>query len=281
MLSRYFDPNKSFLSLKIFWFVIALMFSVAILIFIVIYFNTPMHFDFSADGFSGFIDIFKFPLSLLALIIPIVVLLASNHRSEQTKKQIEISMIQNIFQNHYKHIEEFSKYINQVSDIEVKPMVIHRLIFPKAVTGTYDSSANVINEYKSFVFDSLRKLSTFSPDESHLKQKINEIRRDCTMILLKIGFENESLEKFEAKETSYFMIEAISGNTDIYSSVYSILVLLIKPLSFLDKYYYFSLNYETTSSTAKLLNFNLSKHITSDPDRLNILTTEIYELVSA
>jgi hypothetical protein len=281
MLSQYFDPNKSFLNLKIFWFVIALMSSAAALIFIIIYINTPMHLDLSADGFSGFIDIFKFPLSLLALIIPIVVLLASNHRSEQTKKQIEIATSQNIFQNHYKHIEEFSKYINQVSAIEVKTAVIHRMIFPNSVAGTYDSCENLINNYKSFIIESLTKLSSFSSDEMLLKQRINEIRKDCIKNLSNMGFEKKSLEKFEAEETISFMGEAIRANTDIYPSLYSILVLLIKPLVFLDKYYYFSLNYETTTSTAKIINFDFHKHITSAPDRLNILTAEICELVSA
>ncbi|MFZ6730608.1 hypothetical protein ACO0LG_01615 [Undibacterium sp. Ji42W] len=107
---KMFDPKKSLLELRIVQlaFVIPLIFSVAIAIAIIC--NTNLYFKFSADGFNEMFNLFKIPFGFLGLIIPLVALCASNHRSEQTKAQINQSAEQNHFSNRFKHLEEFEKH---------------------------------------------------------------------------------------------------------------------------------------------------------------------------
>ncbi len=129
---------KSFLSLKILWLVVGVLVVISCIISGVISYNSKLYWDFSADGFNCFISLFRFPLGISALIIPIVALLAANHRSEQTKKQIELANTQNVFQNYYKHVEEFTKYVNSIeSKLFFSVRKLHKYLYPYSKDGRY------------------------------------------------------------------------------------------------------------------------------------------------
>ncbi|WP_182038966.1 hypothetical protein [Vibrio alginolyticus] len=149
-LSDQFDPHSSFITLPIVWQVASLLVGTSTFISIVIICNTPITWDFSADGFNYFISTFRFPIAILALIIPIIALLAANHRSEQTKEQIRAANQQNIFTNYYKHLEEFKKYVDtlnipSVTDIEIRKL--HRKLFPDALYGDLSPNINLAQEF--------------------------------------------------------------------------------------------------------------------------------------
>ncbi|OBV39785.1 hypothetical protein ASR47_10127 [Janthinobacterium psychrotolerans] len=94
---------------------------------------TAYPFDFSGTGFNKFAELYKVPAAFLAIGFTLVGLCAANHRSEQTKRQIERTSLQitlsndqialtkkqNIFSNHYKHREEFEKFLKRLHDNEV------------------------------------------------------------------------------------------------------------------------------------------------------------------
>jgi hypothetical protein len=84
-------------------------------------------------------------LAIAALIIPIVALLAANHRSEQTKEQIRVTNAQNVFSNYYKHIDEFNKYLSSRVDKEVDLRFSHSNIYPYASMGDYSLSEKLIS----------------------------------------------------------------------------------------------------------------------------------------
>ncbi|WP_135457657.1 hypothetical protein [Vibrio echinoideorum] len=140
MTSKYFDPQKSFLHLQVVWGAISALLTFAIVIALVIIFNTSLVWDLSANGFNYFIFVFRFPLGILAMIIPIVALLAANHRSEQTKEQIKATGLQNNFSNYYKHLEEFVKYsqenLKDIQDLDFR--LIHKRIYPNSQEGDYE-----------------------------------------------------------------------------------------------------------------------------------------------
>ncbi|WP_330961181.1 hypothetical protein [Photobacterium sp. 53610] len=150
MFSKWFDPNKSFLSLGVVWIVIGLLTGIAVLISAAIIVNSFLVWDFSYLGFNNFIVVFKVPLGVLALIIPLVALLAANHRSEQTKEQIRLNGIQNNFSNYYKHREEFEKWLEQFNFRNMKgARIIHDQIFPNSKSGDYTISDQLIFDIES------------------------------------------------------------------------------------------------------------------------------------
>tara|TARA_R110001606_G_scaffold262006_3_gene410524 strand:+ start:1675 stop:2538 length:864 start_codon:yes stop_codon:yes gene_type:complete len=65
-------------------------------------------------------EIFKIPVWLLALSLPLTGLVAAHHRSVQTSKQIDLTMENNTFSNYYKHIEHFeNRYKNFEVDLDL------------------------------------------------------------------------------------------------------------------------------------------------------------------
>ncbi|MGR5150210.1 hypothetical protein ACQKP8_27145 [Photobacterium alginatilyticum] len=159
-----FDPLKSFVQLPILWVVVSLITIISSVVFISIIVNTDLIWSFDANGFNLFLSYFKVPLSILALIIPIVALLAANHRSEQTREQIRISNSQNSFSNHYKHIEEFEKYL--ASHLHVLSVVnirkAQRGIFPNTINGDFSISDAVKNDFDNECYNLMSIINQFS-----------------------------------------------------------------------------------------------------------------------
>lgn len=159
---KFFNPNQSFFSLPIFQitaFTITLI-SISIATLIA---NSPdykLNFNLSYEGFNNLLTIFKFPIGVAALLIPAIAILVANHRSEQTKAQMELTARQillsedqlkivqknNNFSNHYKHSDEFEKYIENYQNDKNKiasflyPRELHSKIFPESKQGNYSVS---------------------------------------------------------------------------------------------------------------------------------------------
>ncbi|WP_419243569.1 hypothetical protein ACN08P_19880 [Photobacterium leiognathi subsp. mandapamensis] len=136
-----FSPNKSLIQLRVLWIVVGIISLISTICFILIYKNSNIITDITYHGFNMFIVIYRVPLSILALIIPIIALLAANHRSEQTREQIRLANDQNNFSNYYKHIEEFEKYSSKISTenkIEFKSTrKLYKKLFPNARNGDF------------------------------------------------------------------------------------------------------------------------------------------------
>lgn len=153
-------PHITFLKLKA---VVYVIFTILVLAFIVtltiVCLTSGLKFNFSSEGWNSGLDIFKVPLGLLAASIPLIALLAANHRSVQSKAQMELTQSQiqlsqsqiqltqtnNYITDYYKHVDEFQKYVEtQVNTITsadgnvvrvAYPRKLHKMIFPKAKLG--------------------------------------------------------------------------------------------------------------------------------------------------
>lgn len=153
-MNSLFDPQKSLLSLPVFKALVIIHTTIAISASITIVKNSNLHFELSYSGFNFFIEAFRLPLAILALIIPTVALLASNHRSVQTAAQIKAANSQNTFSNHYKHLEEFEKYCKDVFEEAngiSKPRILHKLIYPNSKHGSFLVSEKYIESIEIYI----------------------------------------------------------------------------------------------------------------------------------
>lgn len=111
---------------------------------------SELKFDGSYRGFNQFIEYFRFPIAVLATSIPLGAIYATNHRSEQTKKQIVTTNVQNNFINYYKHIEEFEKYASNHFENHGTHLISARETYNKLFTnsknGDYTLSNTIVNE---------------------------------------------------------------------------------------------------------------------------------------
>ncbi len=156
MASKHFDPHTSFIHLPVVKLTVLILFSISIFLSTVIVFKSDIEWDFSYNGFNDALVIFRFPLGILATIIPIVALLAANHRSEQTKEQIRVTNAQNIFSNYYKHMEEFSKYLDPLVNnkgiaVDIDTRYTHSNFFSNAKDGDYSLSSKALTSINSLV----------------------------------------------------------------------------------------------------------------------------------
>jgi len=130
----HLKSDKHLTTLPEFWIAIFIPIGIAILITIVIVINSDLTLDLSYSGFNSTIVVFKVPLSIAALSFPFVALVATNHRSRQSSKQIQLATDQNNFANYFKHKEEFIKLLEK---LETKwninfyePDILYEDLFP-------------------------------------------------------------------------------------------------------------------------------------------------------
>jgi hypothetical protein len=142
--SKLFNPNVSFFSLTIVWVTFILITGIALLLIIIA--NSSINYQLcgSAECYNNFITLFKLPLGILSLLIPIGAIFAVQHRSEQSIAQIKTSEGQNNFVNYYKHLEEFGKYLKTKSiDTKVHANQSHAVIFEEGRNGDFNISESI------------------------------------------------------------------------------------------------------------------------------------------
>ena len=145
-----FNPNKGFFELWVVrgTFLIITLLSCAVIAGI--YDTAPLVKCYTAVCFNNTLINYKVPLGIFSTLIPIIAVYAANHRSEQTKRQIELSQEQNNFTNYYKHLEEFEKYFDKVEEKTTRKGLgaydarsIHNIFFPDGVKGNLHTLAPV------------------------------------------------------------------------------------------------------------------------------------------
>lgn len=168
MSRDWFDASKSFLELPLVRFTFGGTFLLAVILVTIIATNTAIKWDLSANGFNYALEVFKFPLGVLALLIPLMAIFAAAHRSEQIKKQIEVTADQNRFANYYKHKEEFVKFINNLdSQLTNKDIYrMHKAYFDGIEKFTthvdqviYEDIKNIYDDLEAY-FEALTKVQS-------------------------------------------------------------------------------------------------------------------------
>ncbi|MGK5080290.1 hypothetical protein [Janthinobacterium sp. HLX7-2] len=169
-----FSPEKSLFSLPVVRWCAGTSAIIAITITIAITFSLRhLPFDLSAHGFNYFSELYKVPAAFLAIGFTLVGLCAANHRSEQTKRQIErttsqialtnnqieLTKSQNNFSNYYKHIDEFEKYFNEnnhgIGNNLKFSRSLHGNIFTKSRDGNYEIDERFIALLHNFLISIL------------------------------------------------------------------------------------------------------------------------------
>lgn len=149
-----------------------------LLLFVSIYNNPKLELCFTSLCINYFFELYKYPLSILGLSVPLTAIAAALHRSEETSLQIEASnkqfnetLKQNVFNNYIKHKEDFFDLIEK---IEIKCQCrfidapsLYKKIFPR-------------NGYSSFDFFAHNNDGTITNAPNKLLEKLD---RDARQIL--------------------------------------------------------------------------------------------------
>ena len=148
----------------LFW--IALLFPIVsgVLLFVVSFISNNNYVKcFTSECVNNFFDLYKFPLSIFGLSVPLTAIVAALHRSEEANLQIEETLKQNTFNNYIKHQEDFFKLLEKIeskcSCRFTDPLTLYRRIFPK-------------NNYSSFTFAAHTKQETDIPNTNEFLESL-------------------------------------------------------------------------------------------------------------
>jgi len=164
-----FDPEKSLFELPTVKTIAIVTGASTSIVIVVIYVTSNLSFQSGYSGINNLIEIFKIPLGILAIGLSLIGLCGANHRSEQTRKQIErtakqidlstlqieATRSQNNFSNYYKHAEEFSKLCSRIKGIRSvnSPQKLHTKIFPQAQVGIFTIDRGIVQEFENYGSD--------------------------------------------------------------------------------------------------------------------------------
>lgn len=161
-----FDPEKSLFELPaVRWIFATTVLSAAIVVMAIVGYG-KLEPEWSYSGFNRAIEIFRFPIGILAVGLSLIGLCGANHRSEQTRRQLERSSTQidistsqieatrsqNNFANYYKHSEEFAKLCLKFTSIGKvnSPKRLHTKLFPDALHGNFTISPKALAEFRDY-----------------------------------------------------------------------------------------------------------------------------------
>lgn len=273
MKTTLFNPEKSFLHLGIVWFAVLVLLVLSLIISGIIIYYSPLTLDLSSDGFNYFVSVFRFPLGILTLIIPIVALLAANHRSEQTKEQIRITGIQNNFANYFKHLEEFIKHLEK----QPKPKdiaggrYIHKMIYPNSQFGNYEINKVLIDAWESSKSLTLELFNNYPTDymKGIGEEKLDEYISNVMTLTSHLHEEgHDSKENYKRGSPCVLTLNADSHYYGTYlSQSLGLIQSMINSITIIDKLCQFSVDYESLLDDELRKKFILHDyHVTTQED---------------
>lgn len=154
--SKYLcDPTANTSSLGVFRDITKLYAFVMLVVITLVTADLMTNYTFSPsiNGLNEFVlVVLKVPVSISAVYISVIGLIALNHRSEQTRVQIAETRGQNIFSNHFKHREYFIEYAKELYPERFNTktgrlIIIYRHLFPKSLGGDLTLNNNIIHDF--------------------------------------------------------------------------------------------------------------------------------------
>jgi hypothetical protein len=134
-------------------------------------------------GYATFIEIFKLPLAVLAIIVPFNAFYISYIRSEQSRIQIQLLSSANNFSNYYKHFEEFEKHLKRnLGDLEnYNVNFLYKAFYPNSISGDYSVCDTAIHDLERMI-NSFSKIIYSTANENLIAKKF-ELRKRVVLHL--------------------------------------------------------------------------------------------------
>jgi hypothetical protein len=231
-MKNFFDPEKSLFELRSVQWCVGIFLTISLLASLSIAYNARyVPFEFSGIGFAKFADLYKVPAAFIAIGLSLVGLCGANHRSEQAKHQMHLTRSQNIFSNHFKHIEEFEKFLSSMhkksletiqrnnkkllkamqSDVDEPYLYINEhqyrklytYIFPKSRAGVLEISQNSLNRIDQIIKESILILDQVTSARPEQRKEI---------VLSFSAKINELCDDFQIAEYDYFLPHQDNGD---------------------------------------------------------------------
>jgi len=201
---------------------------IAISVGVVFTIETSLSWDLTPDGMNAFLNIFKLPIGIASLALPLAAVVAANHRSMQTAKQILEQNSQNIFSNHLEHRRYFGNFIEERKPFKgqtVEVAALYETLFPNAVEGDLNPQAGLLEvtlKSISSAIESMKNaiLSEVSKENFRLSQAALEtIEHKIASMEMNVGLVIMPIERSKKDELLSDQIKFIREITNRYRTI--------------------------------------------------------------
>lgn len=192
----------------IFWLSILIPLTISIALSIPLWFETKI--NISANGYGNFLQMFKLPIGVLSLSIPLVAIVAHIHRTIQTAKQIELTNQKNITDRFFSHHKYIVDSLSSIKGHDIKintniitpkvshPHALYRYIFP---TSSYLSGIDISaqNDYIELIIKLFSRIEELI-EEAEMENLGNNIQNTSAVALaLNFGMLCQKLNEVNRK----------------------------------------------------------------------------------
>ena len=148
---------------------------------------------FTSECIETFFNLYKYPLSIFGLAVPLSAIVAAIHRSDETAYQIKQTLAQNTFNNYTKHQEEFTKLLKELESLYdcrfSQPALLYRNIFPSNNYHSFSPNAHgegteLLNKLREVVISSRNSTYSEKATDNELIDCIGNLHETSTQLTL-------------------------------------------------------------------------------------------------
>jgi hypothetical protein len=202
ILGERMTPEAHLVKTRWFRMAIAGPIAIAVAVSLVFTLDTSLDWNLTPEGMNAFLNLFKLPIGIAGLALPLAAVVAANHRSMQTAKQILEQNSQNIFSNHLEHRRYFGNFIDErkpFKGAKIEVAALYEMLFPNAVEGdltpqhsllklTLESISRAISFMKNAVLSEISKENFILSNETlkNLESEIASMERNVALLITPI-----------------------------------------------------------------------------------------------
>lgn len=176
--------------------------------------------EWDGQAYTEFLKIYRLPLGVLASLIPLLALVAANHRSIQSAANLKAQLANNAFTNYYKHLEEFMKAAEKLHNDfhkHVDVRVLHRNLYPDAPSGDprvaprafepFQSLSEAVNAVHDHVFNGY--VPEYEAVSSGDSKKLDNVWAGKSWLLVELLESLKGVSEFAGQNTDAFFVQQL------------------------------------------------------------------------
>jgi hypothetical protein len=221
-------PEAHLVNTRWFRFAVAAPITVALITAFIFTSDINLYWNLTPEGMHNFLNLFKLPIGISSLSLPLAAVVAANHRSMQTAKQILEQNSQNIFSNHLEHRRYFGNFMDErkpFKNIEVEVAALYELLFPYAVEGNLKPQEDLIMLTikaidNTFKYIQNTTLSYLSRENFKLpQQEIEVLERNVQMMEKSVSILIHPIAKYRRSDILEDQVKFIRDTVGSYHTI--------------------------------------------------------------
>ncbi len=223
-----------------------------------LWFNPSITFNLTPEGYSNFLELFKFPIGVLSLSIPLVAIVAHIQRTIQTSSQIEATKKKNISDSFFSHHKFITEALGKLPSMKAKaggenfeykindPYLVYNYLFEKSsyqagiITDELTSKemfiGSKIEEISKIIYGfNQSSFATLEEELFAIHNLNNHLNKICHHLAIVIPEQsNNKLIMFKSQDGIVSLVMPFNDEDELKKKIHSVLTLCQKSFSLIN-----------------------------------------------